>query len=78
MIVEVGALRARIDLVEPDDALRRDERAIEMPLVQLVILAEARRNNFLQVKSHAEWSAIYTRNANLGFPVAMSNEGAGL
>jgi hypothetical protein len=35
-----------------------------MLLVQLVIFAEASRDNFLQVKSHAEWSAIYTRNAN--------------
>ena len=59
-VVEVGALGPRIDLVEPDHALRGDERAIEMLLMQLVIFAEPSRDDFLQVKSHAEWSAICT------------------
>ena len=53
-VVEISALRARIDLVETDDALRRDERAIEVPLVQLVVFAEPRRDDFFQIKSHRE------------------------
>ena len=52
-VVEVSALRPRIDFVETDDTLSGDERAIDVPLVQLVILAQSRRDDLFQVKSHA-------------------------
>ena len=51
-VVEIGALGSRIDFVEPDHALCRDERAIEMPLMQFVIFPEPRRDDFFQVKTH--------------------------
>ena len=51
-VVEIRALGPRIDLVETDHALRRDERAVDVPLVQLVILAQPRGDDFFQVKTH--------------------------
>ena len=77
-VVEVGALGPRIDLVEPDDALRGDERAIEVPLMQLVIFAEREPRQFPSGQKPCRMVCDLRRNANLGFPVAMSNEGAGL
>jgi hypothetical protein len=53
-IVEIRALRPGVDLVETDDALGRDERAVNVPFVQLVVFAEARGDDFLQIKSHGE------------------------
>ena len=46
-VVEVRALRPRIDLVEPDHALRRNQCAVHVPLVQFVILAQTRCYDFL-------------------------------
>ncbi len=39
-IVEICPLRPGIDLVETDDTLRRHQRAVEMSLVQVVILTQ--------------------------------------
>src|SRR5207237_3635814 len=65
-VVEIGALSARVDFVETDHALRRHERAIDVPLVQLIIFAESRSDNLFQIKSHAQRSAIWVCNANGG------------
>ena len=46
-VVEVRALCPRIDFVEPDHALRGHERAVHMPFMQLIILTQARGDNFL-------------------------------
>jgi len=45
-VVEVRALCPRIDLVEPDHALRGHERAVHMLFVQLIILTQSRGDNF--------------------------------
>src|SRR6059058_266160 len=52
-VVEIRALGPGIDFVEPDDALRLHERAVQMLLVQLVILAQARGDDLLQIETHA-------------------------
>ena len=66
-VVEISAFGPGIDLVEADDALGRNQRAVQMPLVQFVILAQARRNDLFQIKSHQrEDSAIWESNANKG------------
>src|SRR6266498_5169692 len=51
-VVQVRAFRSRIDLVEPDHSLRLHQRRVYVSLVELVILAQSRRDNFLQIKSH--------------------------
>src|SRR5580765_5281482 len=53
-VVEIRALRARIDFVETDDALRRYERAVYVPLVQFIVFAKTRGDNLLQIESHEE------------------------
>src|SRR5439155_14186339 len=53
-VVEIRALGPRIDFVETDDALRRHERAVYVPLVQFVVFAKTRDDNLLQIKSHEE------------------------
>ena len=53
-IEEICALRTGIDFVETDDALRCHERAVYVPLVQLIIFAETRGDNLLQIESHEE------------------------
>src|SRR5215813_12975237 len=51
-VVEIRALSTRIHFVEPDNALRCYQRAVYVPVVQFVILAETRRDNLLQIESH--------------------------
>src|SRR3954447_17697465 len=64
-VVEIRALRSRIHLVKPDDALGCYERAIYVPIVQFIIFAKTRGNNLLQIESHeTKTSAIRVRNAN--------------
>src|SRR3954463_12412182 len=53
-IEEICALGTGIDFVETDDALRCHERAVYVPLVQLIIFAETRGDNLLQIESHEE------------------------
>src|SRR5215471_4252048 len=53
-VVEIRALRSRIDLVEPDHPLGRHQRRVHVPFVQLVIFTQPRGNNFLQVESHVQ------------------------
>src|SRR6478672_4706162 len=53
-VVQICALGARIDFVETDDALRCHERAVYVPLVQLVVFAKTRGDNLLQIESHEE------------------------
>src|SRR5437762_1490054 len=65
-VVEIRALSPSIDFVETDNALRGNKRAIQMPLVQLVIFAQPRGDNLFQIKSHAQCSAICATNANGG------------
>src|SRR5207302_10491433 len=51
-VMQVCALRARIHLVEPDYSLRSHQRWVHVLFVQLVIFAQSRRDNFLQIKRH--------------------------
>src|SRR2546430_16612501 len=51
-VVEVRALCPRIDLVEPNHALRSHERAVHMPFVKLIILTQSRGDNFLYIQRH--------------------------
>jgi hypothetical protein len=51
-VIKISALGAGIDFVEPNHALRGDECAVQMPLMELVILAQARGYDFLQIKRH--------------------------
>src|SRR2546421_2780284 len=51
-VVEICALSPGIDLVETDDALRLRQRPVQMLLVEFVILAQPRGNDFLQIESH--------------------------
>src|SRR5262249_8932797 len=53
-IVEIRALGSRIDFVETDDALRCHERAVYVPLVELVVFAKTRGDNLLQIESHED------------------------
>src|SRR5918996_5177092 len=53
-VEEIGALGTGIDFVETDDALRCHERAVYVALVQLVILAQSRGDNLLQIESHED------------------------
>src|SRR6476659_7963600 len=53
-VVEIRALGTGIDFVETDDALRRHERAVYVPLVQFVVFAKTRGDNLLQIESHEE------------------------
>ena len=51
-VVEIGALGAGVDDVETDGALDLDQRAVEVVVVQLVVLAEARGDQVLDIKRH--------------------------
>src|SRR5215472_2512795 len=51
-VIEIRALGSRIDFVETDDALRCHERAVYVPLVELVVFAKTRGDNLLQVECH--------------------------
>src|SRR5204863_10168871 len=53
-VEKICALGTGIDFVETDDALRSHERAVYVPLVQLIIFAETRGDNLLQIESHEE------------------------
>jgi len=44
--------------------------------VELVIFSQPRRDNFFQVKSHVECSAIWAANATLRLPIAEGVERA--
>src|SRR5439155_6757917 len=52
-IVEIRAFSPSIDLVETNDTLGRDQGAIDMSMMQLLIFAEPRCNDFFQVKRHS-------------------------
>src|SRR6266566_9588699 len=52
-IVEIGAFGPGIHLVETDDTLGCNQGAVQVPLVQFVIFAEAGRDDLFQIKSHA-------------------------
>src|SRR4051812_37154587 len=68
-VVEIRAFGPRIDLVETDHALGRDERPVQVAFVELVIFSQPRRDDFFQVKSHGQWSAIWPSNATLRLPI---------
>ena len=54
-VIHVGEVRAfgtGIDFVETDDALGCDESAIEVFLVQLIVFAESRGDDFFEVETH--------------------------
>src|SRR6266403_3831220 len=53
-VEEICAFGARIDFVETDDALRCYERAVYVPLMQLVVFAKTRGDNLLQIETHEE------------------------
>jgi hypothetical protein len=53
-IEEICALGTGIDFVETDNALGCHERAVYVPLVQLIIFAETRGDNLFQIESHEE------------------------
>src|SRR5438270_8099148 len=52
-VVEIGAFSPRVDFVETNDALGRDQGAIDVTMMQLVVLAEPCCDDFLQVKRHS-------------------------
>src|SRR5438874_11318304 len=52
-VVEISAFSPGIDLVETNDALGRDQGAIEVTMMQLVVLAEPCCDDFFQVKRHS-------------------------
>src|SRR5437588_8946726 len=64
-IIQVSAFRSGIDLVETDYALGRDERSINVPMMQLVVFTQPCRDDFLQIKRHMQCSLIYRSNANV-------------
>src|SRR6476469_7728197 len=51
-VEEKCALGAGINFVETDDALRCHQRAVYVPLVQLVVFAKTRGDNLLKIESH--------------------------
>src|SRR5205814_3454554 len=51
-VVEICALSPGINLVETDHALRLNQGAIQVLLVQVVILAQTRGDDLFQIKSH--------------------------
>jgi hypothetical protein len=46
-VIEVRAFRSGVDLVEPDYSLCLDQRRVYVPLVELIIFTQSRRDNFL-------------------------------
>src|SRR5207249_12286528 len=60
-VVEVRALCPRIDLVEPNHALRSHERAVYMPFGKLIILTQPRGANLPSIPSHWATSRDLTR-----------------
>ena len=46
-VVEIRALGPRIDFVEADHPLRCNQRAVHVPLMQLIIFTQPRSYNFL-------------------------------
>src|SRR5438477_9913551 len=57
-IIEISAFSPSIDLVETNDALGCDQGTIDVTMMQLVVLAEPRCNDFLQIKCHLGCSLI--------------------
>ena len=57
-VVEISAFGSGIDLVETNDALGRDQRPINVAVMQLVVLPEPGRDNLFQVKCHRRCSLI--------------------
>jgi hypothetical protein len=53
-VEEIRALGTRIDFVETNYALRCHERAVYVPVVQLVVFAKTRGDNLFQIESHEE------------------------
>src|SRR4029450_8051481 len=51
-VVEISAFSPCVDFVETNDALGCDQRAIDVTMMQLVVLTEPGCNDFLQVKRH--------------------------
>ncbi len=49
-VVEVGAFRPGIDLVEADGALNLNERAVDVLVVQVVVLAQAGEDCVFQIE----------------------------
>src|SRR5215212_5683067 len=52
-VVEISALGAGIHFIESNDSLGRHQRAVQVLFMKLIILAQPRRDDFLQVESHA-------------------------
>ena len=51
-IVEIGALRPGVHLIEADDPLHGDEGGIQVALVQRVVFAEAGLHGLFDVEGH--------------------------
>src|SRR6186713_1876861 len=73
-VVEIRPLGPGIDPVEPDDALRRHQRAIEMALVQLVILAQPRCDDLFQIKTHEKPVCELAGESKSGCPEGHASE----
>src|SRR5438477_5891236 len=75
-VVEIGAFSPGIHLVETDDTLGCNQGPVQMPLVQVVVLAQARRDDLFQIKSHAptfcDLRSKRKRSAALRFPILIS------
>src|SRR4051812_7188623 len=65
-VIQISAFRPRIDAIKTDDALGRYERAIKMPLVQVVVLAKSSVDDLFQIKSHADGVGDLPRQSNSG------------
>ncbi len=63
-VVEISPLRPGINAIEPDHALRRHQCAIQVPLMQIIIFAQTRGDDLLQLKSHGNAVGELTLESN--------------
>src|SRR5205085_8851382 len=50
-VIQISAFCSGVDLVETDDPLGRDQGAIDVPMMQLVVFTQPCRDDFLDRKS---------------------------
>ena len=66
-VVEVAAARLRIDVIKADDALHRDQRGIQVLLVELIVFAEAGGDEVLEIERHRARTLRTKRDNASGF-----------
>src|SRR5213075_550956 len=72
-VIQVRALRPRIDLVEADHALRCHQCAVNVSLVQLIILTQPRRDELLQANYQGGTLSDLRLKRNRNTPAMASN-----